>query len=290
MPIVSKVGSKKPIAGVVAPFTLPTTKNVPSVELLDYSILLYGGKKIGKTSLAGQFPDALFLALEPGTKALRVYSVPVPDWTAFCKAIDALKADKSKRYRTVVIDTVDVAYGLLYQQVMNERGIAHPNDEKDHGATWGEIRRRFREQMLKVLNLKMGVIFISHETEKEFEQSDGSVVDRKQPTMSKQAMEEVEGLVDVVAHYHYIGSQRALRIDGLETVVAGARLEENFVRKGGSPRSPGDRIQVIPMGLTAKEAYNNFVKAFQNEQEKPDPFEKPVSVKPKTKVVVGKKN
>jgi AAA domain len=135
----------------------------------------------------------------------------------------------------------------------------------------------------------MGVVFISHEAEKEFETRNGDVVDRYQPTMSKQAMEEVEGQVDVVAHYHYIGNSRALRIDGLETVVAGARLEENFVRKGGSPRTPGDRIQVIPMGRTAQEAYDNFVKAFNNEQEKPDPFAKPAVVKSATKVVVGKK-
>jgi phage nucleotide-binding protein len=251
MATVRKIGKVVAVPSKLAtPFSLPTTLNVPSTEMLDYSMLIYGGKKIGKTSFTGRFPGAVFLALEPGTKALRVYSVPIPDWATFCKAIDALKADRSKRYRTVIVDTVDIAYAYLYAQVMKEHGIVHPNDEKDHGATWGEIRRRFREQVLKLLQLNMGVVFISHEAEKEVETRTGETVDRYQPTMSKQAMEEVEGQVDVVGHYHYIGNDRAMRIDGLETVVAGARLEENFVRKGGSPRSPGDRIQVIPMGLT----------------------------------------
>ena len=47
---------------------LPTKKSKIESDLSKYSILLYGKIKIGKTSLAAQFPDALFLMTEPGGK------------------------------------------------------------------------------------------------------------------------------------------------------------------------------------------------------------------------------
>lgn len=247
-----------------APVQLPTEPNDPSDDISDYTMLLYGAKKIGKTSLAAQFPDALFLATEPGTKSLRVYSMNVLDWKTLEGAVAALKKDR--KFKTVVVDTIDLVYDMAFKDVCKRKMIAHPQDENDFGKTWGEIRQQFRGIINQLMTLNKGIIFLSHDTEKEITDREGDKIDRTQPTIPKQGLEEVEGLVDFVGHYGYFGDRRVLRIDGKEELVAGCRLEEHFIRKGGKPRTDGDRIKSVPMGNTAQEAYGNLIAAFNNQQ------------------------
>ncbi|HOK47887.1 MAG TPA: AAA family ATPase, partial [Bryobacteraceae bacterium] len=65
---------------------LPTKKTPPRANLGDYSILIYGPTKIGKTTLASQFPEALFLATEPGLNALEAYQIPITSWDGLLAA------------------------------------------------------------------------------------------------------------------------------------------------------------------------------------------------------------
>lgn len=269
MPRISRKKSSTPNPAKSS-VSLPTTRNVPSESLSDYSILLYGAKKIGKTSLASRFPDAYFLALEPGTRALEVYSTEVNDYKHFESLLDLLE-EGDHDFRTIVVDTVDLLYDFAFTAVCKAKMINHPQDENDFGKTWGEISDKFKSAVMRLLKLPYGIIFISHDVEKEIQLRDGSKIDRVQPTMNRKAMAVVEAVVDIICNYHYEDKQRWLRIDGVENVVAGCRLEERFIREGGSPRVPGDRIVKIPMGLSSQEAYDNFIAAFNNEQKEIDP-------------------
>lgn len=245
-------------------FTLPTEKNSPSDSLSDYSILLYGAKKIGKTSFASQFPGALFFSTEPGTKALSVYSVEVGTWADFLGYIKALETGKQK-YGTIVIDTVDLAYEACFQSVCRKEGIEHPQDLA-YGKGWNLVLTTFRNAIMRLFHLpgNPGIVFISHDTEKEFEDREGQKFDRIQPTMAKQALGVVEALVDLIISYQYDGRKRIAKILGDETIVAGCRLQEDglrFIAKDGNP------VEAIPMGSSSKEAFQNFLAAFNNEQE-----------------------
>jgi hypothetical protein len=253
--------------------TLPEEPNVPSSVLSDYTMLLYGAKKIGKTSLASRFPNAIFLALEPGTKALSVFSRPVKNFNELLEYVELL--EKDTRFATIVVDTVDIAYEYAFEYICKKKSIAHPSEEDDFGATWGEIKAEFKKIVLRLMSIGKGIIFISHDTERKIELRDGKEVERVQPTMSSQAMGVVEALVDIIMNYSYDGNDRILRLDGSHTLVAGNRIEEHFIRKGGAPRMPGDKIRAIHMGLTSQEAYNNFINAFNNEQDVTDPTEIP---------------
>jgi GTPase SAR1 family protein len=284
MALIKKIGGKsvivEPGAAPVAIsakktlLVLPQEQNVPPEEFSSYTVLLYGEKKLGKTSLCSHFPGALFIALEPGTKALKVFSQPANTYEELEAVIDALEVDT--RFGTVVVDTIDMAYEMTFDYICRKQGIKHPNEEDDYGATFTRIKDTFKKLILRLITIPgKGILFISHDVEKEIETRDGSKIQRVQPTMAKGAMAIVDALVDVIINLYYEDGNRWLRIDGTQTCVAGCRLEENFVRKDGTPRTAGDRIRVIPMGRTSLEAYDNLMSAYNNEQVDPDPSEGP---------------
>jgi hypothetical protein len=257
--------SARPIASSVSlDLKLATDVSVPPNSLKSYSIMLYGAKKIGKTTLCAEFPNPYFLCTEVGTKALRVKKSDCPDWDHFAGYVDLLvkAADPT---RTVIVDIVDKAYDFIYDKTCRALGIDSPTEEKDFGATWKKIKRTFGEKIEALCTLPGGVIFVSHETEKEIEVQRGEVIekiDRVQPTMGKQALNEVEGVVDVIAYYGYQEDKRVIRFDGSQTLVAGCRLKDNFFVKG----KPGTRVVRIPMGNSSTEAYGNLMRAFDNQQ------------------------
>ncbi len=246
-------------------YDLPDEMNEPSSDLRDYSILFYGAKKIGKTSFCARFDGAFFMSTEPGARALRVFKVEIRDWKTFLGYVDTLEANPEK-YKTVVVDTIDLAYEYCFNHICKSKGIKHPNEENDFGATWREISEEFKSAVMRLLQSGRGAVFISHDVEREIEKRDGSKIDRTQPTMARAAMGTIEAVVDIMANYFFDGKNRYVRIEGEEEVVSGCRLEENFIRKGGEPRVGGDKIKVISMGTSASEGYDNFIAAFNNEQ------------------------
>lgn len=239
---------------VTTALKLPTAPSAPSTQLGDYSILLFGDKKIGKTTLASMFPNALFLMTEPGARSLAVYQIAIHDWTQIRDAVKLLRTDK--QFQTVVLDTVDLAFKMAESYACSKLGISHPSEE-DWGRGWSAVRDEFTKQMQLLLNLGKGVILISHATEREIKTRSGVKYDRIQPTMSNQARDIVEGLVDIWAYYTYVGDQRVLQIRGDEHITAGHRLQNNFQYKG-------KEVREISMGSTAQEAYTNLTACFNN--------------------------
>lgn len=238
-----------------AEVSLPDRISSPSDRLGDYSILLYGEKKIGKTLLASKFKDAFFLMFEPGAKAISIFKKPVSNWLEFKAYVALLKKDK--RFATVVIDPVDLAYKACLQYVCEKLVIDYPSDE-DWGKGWNAIRDEFTSEINSLLRLDKGVILISHATEKEIKTRTGDKYDKICPTMSKQAREVLEGIVDIWIYVHYEGKERILTIIGDDHVGAGHRLEGRFLYTNGS------LVKEIPMGTNAAEAYKNFTQAFDN--------------------------
>ena len=240
--------------------TLPKEKSQPCDELQDYSILLYGEKKIGKTTLSSMFKNAFFMLCEPGGKALSLYSRPVRNWLEF-KAYVRLII-KSKNFENVVIDTADYSYEYCFDYQCKKMVIDHPADEA-WGKGWKAIKKEYSSEITKLLHSGKGVIFISHAREEEVKKRGGETYNRTASTLSGQAKELLEGLVDIWAFYTYEGNQRVLIIQGDDYIDAGHRVEGRFLYPDGSP------MERINMGNSKEEAYTNFVAAFENKLDKP---------------------
>ncbi len=228
-------------------------KSKPENKLAKYSILLYGQEKIGKTTFAAQFPKPYFFMFEPGGKALSLNKSDIKDWGHFRFLLKKIETDTV--FENVVFDTADVASVMCDRYVCETNGVADL-DEMDYGKGWRKMRLEFSTCIQRLIKSGKGVLFTSHATEKEYKTKSGDKITRIFPTMSKQAREILEPLVDIWVYYRYSGKSREIVIQGDEEMAAGHRTENHF-----------NGLKVIPAGNSPQEAYANFLAGFENRLE-----------------------
>lgn len=240
-----------------AELTLPDAPSTPLDRLQDYTMLLFGEKKIGKTSLAAKFPKTFFMMTEPGGKALAINQRPVTTWREAEGYVRLLEKDGG-RFDTICVDTVDLLYKLAEARAIQRLGIDHPS-EGEWGRGWSAVRDTFTPLVQRMMSMGKGVVFISHAVEREVKKRDGSKYDRIQPTLSGQGRDVVEGMVDIWCYYHYDGDKRSLQIKGDDHVGAGHRLQDDHFRWKGK------EVKLISMGASPDEAYANLIACFNNQ-------------------------
>lgn len=250
-----KMGSEAP------KLALPLQKSTPVEDLSGYSILLYGEPKVGKTSLAAEFPENMFLMFEPGARALSVYQVEMAEgpegWAQFRKYLDLL--EKDKRFKTVTVDTLDIAAKCCLHWVCEEEGFDHPADE-GYGKGWDKVNSEFNTQIRRLLKMPgKGVIFTSHAAEKDIKTKIGEEYTKIVPTMANSARASAEALVDIWAYMSHEKEGRMIQVRGDGHVSAGHRLQGDHFAG----------LTKIPAGKTSAEAYKNFTDAFYNRLGRP---------------------
>lgn len=256
-PLKKKKGKGAPDDAAVEKFALPKVKSTPVDSLSEYTMFLFGEKKIGKTSMLAHMEDAIFLMTEPGGKSLAIYQVPITRWKHFTRAVELLETDT--RFKTVVVDIADHLFKMCERAVCAKLGIDHPSEE-DWGKGWGALRDEFTKWIQRLMNIPgKGVIFTSHAVEKKIKRGrNGPEYDRVMATLSGQAKDVIEGMVDMWFYYTYDGDRRVLTLQGDEHISAGHRLTDRFK----TPK--GKALKEIVMGTSAQEAHHNFMEAFHN--------------------------
>jgi hypothetical protein len=238
-----------------------------------------GAKKIGKTSLFSHAENSFYMMCEPGGKGLELYQRPCPTWKRFTGYVDLL--EKDKEFTPIIVDTADLAYEICLTHTCWEMGIDHPTDA-GYGKGWNAVKQEFRKQINRLGLTKKGLAFISHSAEREVETRSGKSYSKLVPSMSGQAREMMESLIDIWIMYDYVGDERYMQILGDDHVSAGHRLEGRF------RYTDGTRIKFIHAGNSSLEAWNNLQAAFANELERPE--EEPVKLEPKTEKDVAFKD
>lgn len=211
--------------------SLPTEKKLPETDLSKYTTLIYGREKIGKTTLASTFPDALFFTTEPGTKGLSIFEFNselggITDWHVLQQAVQLLKKNK-QQFKTIVIDTVDRAYDMCLDWVCADLRIDHPGEDEsgknDWGKSWKAVKKEFLRQIDIIQRIGLGIVFVSHAKEEEIRTRSGYSYTRIFPSMQGQARQIVQALVDMFFYAEYFRERRVLICQGDETIWAGAR-------------------------------------------------------------------
>ena len=223
---------------------LPVKKTPPKQKMEEQIILIYGPPKIGKSTLASQFDNPLFLATEAGLNNLEVYQVPVPKWEEFlgyCKEIAIGKHD----FKTIVIDTIDNLFKACSEYVRKKNNIQHESD-LDWGKGWSLVKDEFSRALTKLSLLPYGLVMISHADFIEIKTRTAKIT-KAVPTLQKSAREIILGMSDIILYCESTVTDREGEIRIMRT-----KPSENW--------EAGDRTGKLPETLSLD--YQAFYNAF----------------------------
>lgn len=148
--------------------TLPTRPNVPQTGFPQTdSWLLYGQPKIGKTTLASNFPQAIILDMEGGASRVDCHVLPIKSMEDLRDAYDALEADNGKNFKTVVLDSIDIVYDWVEIDTCDfiSKKMKTKVDnigEAPMGSDWAEARKRLLGIVEVWQSLPITKVFLAH--------------------------------------------------------------------------------------------------------------------------------
>ena len=101
-----------------------------SRDLREKIVCIYGEPKVGKTTIASQFPKAILLAMEKGYNALSgVMAQNITKWADFKKVLRQLENPQVKeKFETVIIDTADLSYAYCEKFILQREGVDKISD------------------------------------------------------------------------------------------------------------------------------------------------------------------
>ena len=229
---------------------LPTSKSEVNQRLSDQIILLYGRPKIGKSTLCSYFPDALFIATEPGLNHLSVFKVPVNSWEKFlevCKEV----AEGKHQFKTIVIDTIDNLVLFCNDYICRQNDLDHISD-MPMGKGWAKATGELNRVIAKLSMLGTGLIFVGHSKQEEIE-TKTKKYNRFTVALGGKTQDAILALPDVIL---FMDSEVH---DGIETGIIRTKPSMYF--------EAGDKSRLLPESIEfpldkPKVAYDKIVDCF----------------------------
>lgn len=192
-------------------------------------VVIYGPEGIGKSTLAAQFPNPLFIDTEGSTKEMDVARFDKPtSWELLKSQIEYVKLNKP--CATLIIDTIDWAEQLCIKSICDKydkKGI------EDFGYGNGYVYEkeelgRFLNLLEEVVEAGVNVVLTAHAILRKFEQPDelGSY-DRWELKLGKKTTNLISPLVkewaDMVLFANYKTISVAVDKDGKKHKAQGGR-------------------------------------------------------------------
>ncbi len=186
-------------------------------------LLFYGPEKIGKSSLASDAADPIFLDIEGGSSELDVARYPFRDgdgghvphnYDDVLGAIDDLQAGQHD-YGSCVIDTIDALEALIWMHVCKANNKANI-EAFGYGKGYKVALAELRVLLSRLDGLRargMQIILLGHALVTTFKNPEGEDYDRYQLRMHNLAAEEVKGWCDVIGFMRFEGGGAKLSGD-----------------------------------------------------------------------------
>jgi len=249
--------------------SLPETPNEPPKNLLEYCVMLFGRKGVGKTALSAEFPDSLTFMFEVGRRNLPIIQIPQRGepkltWPAFLEYIDLFI---DSEFKTAVVDTIDRCYQACFDYVCRNRGVKHPQmlGSESYGL-WDEIASTFEEGLFKLLVSDKGVVFISHDKVRKTELHTGEVLEMIEPSCKPAAYRFLQTVADFVFYYTYRKGERVLYLNDPSGYVWCS------VGAPGTFRNPDDTaINILPVSSESpSKAFSDLMAGYENKSKDMD--------------------
>lgn len=209
---------------------LPSAATTTKTAASQFSMLIYGQPKIGKSTFASELPGAIFVATERGLDHLTCFRIPadrpcVTSWDEFQRAL-ALIAAGGHDFRSIVIDTIDNAYDLCRAHVLAKAKVEHESDLA-FGKGFALVNNEFTRVFNKLASMPYGLCLVSHAKTIEEESKAGKKT-KTVPTLTGKARDYILGLVDIVLFADIVtergaAQKRVIRTKPTEAYEAGDR-------------------------------------------------------------------
>lgn len=200
---------------------LPTEKSKPATSINDFIFMIYGPPKVGKTTFCANFENALFIATEKGHNFQEVYKVDPMKWEDIRKVAKNL-IQTDHKFKTVIIDVVDNAYKMCADYINRKNQIDHESD-LGYGKGYALIKDEFMRVIGALSQKGLGVVFLSHDTVRELEES-GIKRSYTTTTLSSSAAKVINGMCDFILYFHTDKDKnRMIRTKATSNINAGDR-------------------------------------------------------------------
>jgi len=186
--------------------------NKVSRDLSGYITYIYGPGGAVKTTFGSSCKDSLLLAFELGYKALPgVKAQPIQTWGEVKQVLRELKKPEVKQvFRTVVVDTVDIASQLCEKYMCNQLGIENIGDGGWATNGWAKAKKEW-EQTWRAFTMEgYAVVFISHSKDKVFKRKDGTEYNQIVPSCPTAYEEIIKNMVDLMGYIKIENGSRRL--------------------------------------------------------------------------------
>ena len=200
-----------------------------SRDLSGYITYIYGAPKCGKTTLASQMEKPLLLAFEPGYHTLGgIIPQDITSWAEMKQVYRQLKMPEVQQlYRSIIIDTIDIAADRCKKYICNQNGIEDLGD-LGYGKGWTKFKDEFNEVFRGLTQLGYSVFFIGHDKTEMIDNPDGTKTMRIRPNMSNSVKTVIAGMADIYgyAHHKHAGEMSVLTLrDSSGTIECGCRFK-----------------------------------------------------------------
>ena len=209
--------------------------NVVTRDLSGKSFLIYGERKSGKTTNACKFPKPILLGFEKGYGFLDgIIAQPINSWKEALEVKkqllkDAESAEKENRdtiFKSVIVDTIDIAYDLCEKYIVDKEGVDYL-DETEKMRGYRALSREYDKFFQEIVKAGYTLICMSHATTKQIKEN-GEKYDKTIPTVPDRGFLVVSRLVDVCAYASYESDEQGnihsmLTLRGNKHLEAGSR-------------------------------------------------------------------
>ena len=221
-----------------------------SRDLSGYSVLLYGTPKSGKTTIASKFPGALVFAFEKGYSTIPgIMAMPVNSWREFRSFLSDLDEEETKAmFKTIVIDTADIAYDYCTEYILNQQGAETMKDIA-FGAGYQMVMKEFDKCIRRILQMDYGLVLISHSQDVTLKDEKGIEYQQMMPTLDKRGRLVCERTCDIIGL-----TRPVVEEDGRKAVKMFMRETPRYVA--------GSRFRYTPDVIDL--SYDNLVNAIKD--------------------------
>ena len=219
-------------------------------DLSGKSFLIYGERKSGKTSNAVKFPKPILLAFEKGYSMLSgVFAQPLNTWREalevkkqLLRNADEVATERAKGndaetiFKTVIVDTADIAYDCCERYVLDKEGVEHL-DESQNMRAYRALSREYDKFFQEIVKAGYTLVIISHATSKQIKEK-GEKYDKTIPTLPDRGFQVIARLVDVCAYASYETDAENDTTTSMLTMRGSKNLEAGSRNKYMSERIP----------------------------------------------------